>query len=188
MSICPVCGCKTDELDFVDAKIGETSCRTCSFCEKQLKNFSGESEATEAQLRWLDAVIGKDVADRSADVAASLKALRSKSAPPVQAAPVQPAAFTQPQAQQFGAFAPPQYAAFQAPAAPQSEDAARVEKLEKRIESLENELRSMKRRQLIKSILEIGIPIILMLLILIVFFSSGLYDSLKMLFTDFMSY
>ena len=29
MSVCPVCGCKTDELDFVDAKLGGNDVRVC---------------------------------------------------------------------------------------------------------------------------------------------------------------
>ena len=39
MSVCPVCGCKTDELDFVLCTIEKNEEMVCSFCEKQIKKF-----------------------------------------------------------------------------------------------------------------------------------------------------
>ncbi len=181
MSICPVCGCRTDELDFVDASINGTQCRTCSFCEKQLKNFGTEAAPTEAQLRWLDAVINKEVPERSGDVADALGAIKARffapAAPTAQGAPA-----VQPMPAYNGGFAPPQAKATQT-AGSESE---RITVLEKRITFLENELKRMKRTVMIKSILEITIPIILGIIILIIFFSSGLFDSLTSLYNDFM--
>ena len=39
MAVCPICGCKTDELDFVEKMIGTVNCKACSFCSRQLNVF-----------------------------------------------------------------------------------------------------------------------------------------------------
>ena len=180
MSICPVCGCRTEELDFVDAAINGTACRTCSFCEKQLKNFSADAQPGEAQLRWLDAVVNKEVPERSAELVSALGELKARFTAP--AAPVPPQQAPQRQAYS-GGFAPAQSRAAQ----PQGNEDERITVLEKRITFLENELKRMKRTAMIKSILEITIPIILGIIILIIFFSSGLFDSLTSLYGEFMA-
>ena len=180
MSICPVCGCRTEELDFVDAAINGTQCRTCSFCEKQLKNFGADAQPTEAQLRWLDAVVNKEVPERSAELVSALGGLKSRFI----AAPAQPVPQAAPQKPVYnGGFAPARANQVQ----PQSSEDERITVLEKRITFLENELKRMKRTAMIKSILEITIPIILGILILIIFFSSGLFDSLTSLYGEFMA-
>lgn len=182
MSICPVCGCRTEELDFVDASINGTQCRTCSFCEKQLKNFSADAQPGEAQLRWLDAVINKEVPERSGDVADALGAIKARFFAPAAPAEFMPQAAPHKPAYN-GGFAPSQAKAAQA----QGSESERIAVLEKRITSLENELKRMKRTAMIKSILEITIPIILGIIILIIFFSSGLFDSLTSLYGEFMA-
>ncbi len=180
MSICPVCGCRTDELDFVDASINGTQCRTCSFCEKQLKNFDGDAQPTEAQLRWLDAVITKEVPERSPEVVTALGGLKLR----FFAAPAETMHQPVPQKPVYnGGFAP----ARANQAQPQGSENERITVLEKRITFLENELKRMKRTAMIKSILEITIPIILGIIILIIFFSSGLFDSLTSLYGEFMA-
>lgn len=180
MSICPVCGCRTEELDFVDAAINGTACRTCSFCEKQLKNFGADAQPTEAQLRWLDAVINKEVPERSAELVSALGELKSH----FTAAPVQSVPQTAPQKPVYnGGFAPAQSRAAQ----PQGNEDERITVLEKRINFLENELKRMKRTAMIKSILEITIPIILGIIILIIFFSSGFFDWFTSLYGEFMA-
>ena len=78
MAVCPICGCKTDELDFVERKITDTDCKVCSFCNRQLNVFDTVDEPTEAQLRWLVAVIGKDVPERADTILAALKSIRSR--------------------------------------------------------------------------------------------------------------
>lgn len=177
MSICPVCGCRTEELDFVDAAINGTHCRACSFCEKQLKNFVGDVQPTEAQLRWLDAVINKEVSERGAEVAKALDALKANFNADVDAE-------SEPHKQAYDdGFAPSKAKNTKT----QGGDGERVAALEKRITALENELKRMKRVAMIKSILEITIPIILGILILIIFFSSGLFDSLTSLYGEFMA-
>ena len=61
MAICPVCGCKTDELDFVLGTIGGWSGNICSFCQKQVKGIDAEKGLTQAQFRWVSAALSKDV-------------------------------------------------------------------------------------------------------------------------------
>ena len=52
MGVCPVCNCKTDELDFTSYAIGGKEYKICSFCQRQLKGFDNkDTEPTEAQLK-----------------------------------------------------------------------------------------------------------------------------------------
>ena len=53
MAVCPICGCKTEEIDFVTKKMNDIECKVCSFCNRQLSIFDGLDKPTEAQLRWL---------------------------------------------------------------------------------------------------------------------------------------
>ena len=189
MSVCPVCGCKTDELDFSEYKLGENTVKICSFCGKQLGNIETK-EVGEPQLRWLDAVIAKDVPDRSAEILQSLETIRSRF-------PMNSDAPANESNQQFNRQ--PQKTNLQKNAVSQNggmSQSARsnpqtnydVASLEARVKKLEAELARMKKAQFIKTVLEIVIPIILFLLILIIFFSSGLYDGLKGIAGDFQSY
>ncbi len=179
MSVCPVCGCKTDELDFVDAKLGGSDVRVCSFCEKQLKALGGDAP-TAAQLHWMDAVLAKDVPERPQEIANALRTERARfpslepPAPPVPVptAPAAPAGFTAP--------APSRPLTYAAPAAAPSAPANA--ELQKRVEALENELKALKRKMLIQKIIELGLPVVLLLIIIIVFFASGLFDRLQQFF------
>jgi hypothetical protein len=65
-------------LDFISRVVGAVEEKVCSFCDRQLKNLEGAGEPTEAQLRWLDAVIQKEVPVRSAGVLTALKAMNGK--------------------------------------------------------------------------------------------------------------
>lgn len=174
MAVCPVCGCKTDALDFVLGKVGSWSGDICSFCEKQIKGIDAQEGLAEAQLRWVNAALSKDV-QRDEELFEELKSLAGATLT------VQP-----PQQYPIEAY----YSAGQsAPVAKsvageQANDEV-IRQLEKRIEQLEKQLRIMKRSALIKTILEIGIPVILGIIILIVFFSSGLFDSLAGLYNEF---
>lgn len=174
MAVCPVCGCKTDDLDFVKGKIAECEADVCSFCNKQLKGFEGITEASEAQARWLGAVLDKEVPDRSEDVLNALRGMGAEFlAEKAEPAPVKAAT------QQNGGFMPTTV-----PVAIDDKDRA-IAQLTERLEGLEKQLRVMKRSMLIKSIIEICVPIILGILILIVFFASGLYDTLASLYSNF---
>ena len=166
MGSCPVCGCKTDELDFVVTKVGEKEEKVCSFCHRQLSTIKANTAPTEAQLRWLDAVIAKDVAQRDENVLLSLKSLRSSL---VIEEPVEMAA-------------PKPYNATEKKISAKAEaadDNQQIALLQKRVSALESEIRAMKRRQMIKTLIELGLPAVLFILILIVVLSSGMLDSFK---------
>jgi hypothetical protein len=177
MAVCPVCGCKTDALDFVQGTVGSWSGDICSFCEKQVKGIDAEKGLTEAQLRWVNAALSKEVV-RDEALLNSLKAW-------LECAPKMPeVSNAQPS---VGAYSSVNQStpAYVPVAGGQTDDAA-IRQLLQRIESLEQQLRVMKRTALIKTILEICVPIILGIIILIVFFSSGLFDSLSGLYNEFM--
>ena len=169
MAVCPICGCKTDELDFVQRKLSDVDCRVCSFCHRQLNVFDTVNEPTEAQLRGLVAVIGKDVPEREDAVSDALKGIRCRfpetvleqSAPPVQ--------------QKINVVQ-------QASSKMNKADDDLIAELQKRITALENEIRAMKRKQMIKTIVELGAPFALLLILVIVFLSSGIIDDIKAIF------
>ncbi len=170
MAVCEICGCKTEELDFVVGSLNGKEKKMCSFCHKQLKAI-GE-KATEPQLRWLNAVISKDVSQRSSETASELKEYFEKLG-----------------GSEISAQAPIEkvYKA-QAEKQPVVLDADKdklILELVTRVEKLENTLLLMKRKQIIKTIIEIVVPIILGIIILIVFFSSGLFDTLSDLYSSF---
>lgn len=169
MAICPICGCKTDELDFVERKICTTDGKVCSFCSRQLNAFDSTKEPTEAQLRWLTAVIEKDVPEREDNISGALKEIRSRYAETeiIQAdAPVQQKADV----------------AQQGFAKKNNADQALIVELQNRVQALENEIRTMKRKQMIKTIIELGAPFVLLIALIIVFLSSGIMDNLKTIF------
>ncbi len=78
MSICPVCGCKTDDIDFVDCVIEGNSEKVCSFCDKQLLAFLPGKEPGVAQIRWLDSCVSKDYEGKRDDVTSALKAIKAR--------------------------------------------------------------------------------------------------------------
>lgn len=181
MAVCPVCGCKTDALDFVDSKIGSLDKSVCSFCHKQLNALSSSS-AGEAQLNWLKAVLNKDVPEREPEVLSALKdllALHGGSVEPAQQAGAAP--YSAP------ANTPAKTKVYKANSGEVTEgDQPNVAELTERVEKLEKELRLMKRSMLIKTICEIALPIIMGIIILIVFFSSDFYGKMSYMFKSFM--
>lgn len=173
MAVCPICGCKTEELDFVERKITDVDCRVCSFCNRQLNVFDATQDPTEAQLRWLDAVIGKDVPERDEAVLNAIKAIRSSFAEKE----VAQASFSAPQK----ITAVPQGTSAKKTKSDYDADAV-INELQNRVSALENELRNMKRKQMIKTIIELGAPFVLMILLIIVVLSSGVIDNFKAIF------
>lgn len=169
MAVCPICGCKTDELDFIERKLNNADCKVCSFCNRQLNVFDTADEPTEAQLRWLVAVIGKDVPERAEAISIALKGIYSRfseSEPGQLAAPVQPV--------QQKINVVQQGSVKQA-----SKEDDLITELQNRITALENEMRTMKRKQVIKTIIELGAPFVLLIILIIVFLSSGIMDNFK---------
>lgn len=188
MGCCPVCGCKTNDLDFVSRAIGGKDVDVCSFCHRQLSGFEGEAAPTEAQIRWLDAVLSKEVPSRDEAILKNLCGLKAQFAPEEKAAPSSVAPVSAPVAKVPASAAPASAAAPRAVAVKGGENS--VEALTKRVAALEAELRSMKRRQMIKTIIELGLPFIMLLLLIIIFFASGLADGISqfmdILESDFM--
>lgn len=183
MGVCPVCGCKTDELDFVAYSIGGSEEKVCSFCEKQLKAFDSGA-VTKAHLRWLEAVCEKQVPERSGEIVKYLDEIKEKNIRPEEAAvkSSQPAP-VQPENRQKTSAAPVQQYAFPEDAAAAQTAAPGTAELEARIAALEKKVDRMKKTQLIRNALEIILPIMLFLLIILVFFASGTYEKLKELFS-----
>ncbi len=170
MAVCQICGCKTDDLDFVECRIGTLDKKVCSFCHRQLKSL-GNDEINSSQLKWLSAVVEKDVPDREADVHTALREIMNKygaqAQEPLQSAEVK--------------YYPPA----RGKCADGSANESTIQELAERVEKLEKQLVAMKRAYLIKTVCEIAIPIILGIIILIVFFSSGFYNTIADLYRSF---
>lgn len=171
MAVCQICGCKTEELDFVDVHIGELDKRACSFCARQLKNLGSET-VSDAQLKWLKAAVQKEVPEREGDVLDALNAMLEKfggeaeiSAPSGTVSEVK------------------YYPAQSSKRISESDVDKEIARLTARVDKLEKTIIAMKRSQLIRLVCEVAIPVILGIAILIVFFSSGLYDRLAGLMT-----
>lgn len=172
MAVCPVCGCKTEELDFVERKIIGEDCRVCSFCDRQLNVFDSFSEPTEAQIRWLDAVIEKEVSQRDDKVLSALKSIRSRFPEKDVTKPAAP--------EQSPKNIVHQNTTQRNPEQYKEDDV--ITELQNRVTALENELRAMKRKQMIKTIVELGAPFVLLILLIIIVLKSGLIENMKSIF------
>ncbi len=162
MAVCPVCGCKTDELDFVKGSVNGVEKDVCSFCDRQLKTFSAD-EVNSSAVRWLTNVLSKDV-QRDEETSKALKELYLK----------------------HGGNAEPDGMAKNANAVVQQRPPSKISasdfddkdkviaQLVKRVEKLEKDLVQMKRKQMIKTIIELGVPVVMLILLIIIFFASGL--------------
>ncbi len=177
MGICPVCNCKTDELDFTEYGLGGKNYKICSFCQRQLKGFENVGATpTEAQLKWLSAVIAKEAPGRDEALKAELEKINARYSPNVAVEGTSQATVMNTPKAYGGATAPPVKKQAQAPVVSDNEI---IRQLQQRVEGLEAEIRMMKRKQMIKNIIELGAPFVMLILLLIVFFASGLYDSVK---------
>ncbi len=175
MAVCPVCGCKTEEIDFVERKLQEKDCKVCSFCDRQLKVFDSDAEPSGAQLKWLDAIISKEVSDRDEVLFTILKNIRSKYPETQTQQPVD--------AQQKNSSVQKSERNKKSVLSDDDfDDNQLIKDLQKRISALEAEIRMMKRKQMIKTVVELGVPVALFLLLIIIFVSSGLLENLKTIF------
>ena len=163
MAVCKVCGCKTEDIDFVTVDLGE-EVKVCSFCEKQISNIKNTEELTKAQCRWLKSALEKDVAERDSCITDFLQSKYGSDVPKAEAvATAIPYANTnKPTGQKRGKYS--------------ADGSSEVEELKRRVTALENELKQIKRKNLIKLVVELGVPVVLLIIILIVFFAGGLYD------------
>ncbi len=167
MALCPICGCKTDELDFVADKIAGSEVKMCSFCQRQIHAFDEGKEPGDGHIRWLSSVADKEVSDRAEvinDYLAELKdsfvteEIAESVVTPKSVAPVKRSA--------------------------DATDPSYAELLD-RVEALEYALKDLKKKARIKTILEICIPIMLGIVLLLIFLSSDLFDSLSQLYNFF---
>lgn len=169
MAVCPLCGCKTDELDFVLCKIEDTEARVCSFCDKQIKKINIDEEIAVAQLRWLESIVSKDVL-REQNVVSAINSLKAKYLPESEAQPV---------IQATGNQIADLKKDVKIPTATNGNVTISVEqynKLVERLDNLETSFNKYKKAQLIKMIIELGVPVIMVIILLIILLSSGLFD------------
>jgi len=176
MAVCPLCGCKTDELDFVLCKIENTEAKVCSFCDKQIKKIDTDENIASAQLRWLESIASKDI-EREKDITDAIDSLKSKYLKDSEKEEV-PATM----GNQFAEIRnelPPVMANGTVNISPEQ-----FNNLVKRLEKLENSFAKYQKAQLIKMIIELGVPVVLVIVILIVLLSTGVFDMLSNL-SDF---
>ncbi len=172
MAICPVCGCKTDELDFVKGSVNGVETDVCSFCDRQLKAFSAE-DVNPSAIRWLQNVLGKEV-ERDESTLDALKALYEKYEG---ASAASPQAASSPKAN-----AAPKAAGAKISAEDFDDKDRVISQLVKRVEKLEKDLVQMKRKQMIKTIIELGLPFVMLIVLVIIVLSSGLFDNIGAIF------
>lgn len=180
MSVCPVCGCKTDELDFVLCTIEKNEEMVCSFCEKQIKKLYSDPTPATAQVRWLSSVLEKEVPSRPQNISVALNDMKNKFAlesnETVSAGAIE---------SQFGSIRRDVNAQQTLSNGSPGISVDQYNNLLKRLEKLEGDFSKYKKSQLIKMIIELGLPVVMLILLAIVFFASGLYDSLSMLTSMF---
>lgn len=191
--ICPVCGCKTDELDFTEYRFGTKEERICSYCKKQLDPLGAGSSAwvTDAQLRWLNGVLQKEVPGRKSGITRYLTELYGSIAPPDEAEEGLQAV---PAEEEIPSVAPRgtgRTAPYRTPRM-KSDDGdtenVTIEQLSQRLTALEKDYRHYRKMMRIYAGLEVAIPILLIIIILIIFFKSGLYGNLKGLFNMYQDF
>ncbi len=171
MAVCPLCGCKTDELDFVLCKIENTEAKVCSFCDKQIKKIDTDENIASAQLRWLESIASKDI-EREKDITDAIDSLKSKYLKENEKEEVFAA-----MGNQFAEVRrdlPPVMANGTVNISPEQ-----FNNLVKRLEKLEDSFAKYKKAQLIKMIIELGVPVVLVIVILIVLLSTGFFDILS---------
>lgn len=176
MAVCPVCGCKTDELDFVLCKIEDTEVKVCSFCDKQIKKINTDEVTAPAQVRWLESVVSKDI-EREPGVREAIDSLKRKYLPEAEEKAEAPATIANQVAEiKREINVSPSQAGGSA-----NISVEQYNSLVKRLEKLEGSFNKYKKAQLIKMIIELSVPVIMVFALLIIFFSSGLYDLLSTL-------
>lgn len=172
MAVCPLCGCKTDELDFVLCKIEGTEAKVCSFCDKQIKKIDADENIATAQLRWLESIVSKDI-EREKNIADAVNSLKSKY-------------IGENETEEEPAVKGNQFAEIKKEIiTPQSKAGGtanisqeQYNNLVKRLEKLEASFAKYKKAQLVKLVLELGLPVVMVIVILIILLSSGLFDML----------
>lgn len=173
---CPICGCKTEELDFVEINTESGVISVCDYCGKQISvlkaadmNDADSIEKIKPKLRWLDAAIEKQTENRCEACEKSLQELRGKF----------PAGVIETTEQADGGQSIYTKSPIMDTTATSEADKNRIIQLEKRIESLEAEFHNHKRMSIIMSIAEFVVPAIILSIIAMVFFKSDLWADLS---------
>lgn len=173
MAVCPLCGCKTDELDFVLCKVENTEAKVCSFCDKQIKKIDADENIATAQLRWLESIVSKDIV-RDKNISDAINSLKSKYIVESEAQD-SPATIGNEFAEIKKEVSKPQAKTSGTP----NISVEQYNNLVKRLEKLEDSFAKYKKAQLVKMIIELGLPVIMVIIILIILLSSGLFDMLS---------
>lgn len=180
MSVCPVCGCKTDELDFVLCTIEKNEEMVCSFCEKQIKKLYSDPTPATAQVRWLSSVLEKEVPSRPQNISVALNDMKNKFA-----SESQETVSVEAIESQFNSIRRDVNTQQNLSNGSPSISVDQYNNLLKRLEKLEGDFSKYKKSQLIKMVIELGLPVVMAIIIAIVFFASGLYDSLSSIMSMF---
>jgi hypothetical protein len=148
----------------------------CSFCEKQIKKLYSDETPSTAQVRWLSSVLEKEVPSRPQNISVALNAMKSKFAPETNEA-VSTGAIES----QFNSIRRDVNVPSNLSSGAPSISVDQYNNLLKRLEKLEGDFSKYKKSQLIKMVIELGLPVVLVIVLAIIFFASGLYESLSQL-------
>ncbi len=159
---CALCGNHTAQMDLAEIAFEGLKVRACPYCRKQLEQTLKNPAENDAWLRSILSVDTKGV--RSEAVTAALTRIcyqnsipRPQTPRPAQAVP----AAVSPKAQTaFGGAA------------------AQIAALEERVESLETQLKKLRRRMLISKILGAVIPVLVVCILAIVLVRSSYFQNI----------
>ena len=153
-SRCAICGNRTEDMDLATVEFEGVSVKACPYCRKQLSQFLQDPARNAA---WLSGVLRVDEKHtRTPEATAALTRL----------------------AYQNDIARPAPVNAETPPAKPAVTATKNAEPLEERVDKLEKQLKSLKRRLLISKILEIVVPLVLVLVLLVILLRSGALQSI----------
>lgn len=153
-SRCAICGNRTEDMDLATVEFEGVSVKACPYCRKQLSQFLQDPARNAA---WLSGVLRVDEKHtRTPEATAALTRL----------------------AYQNDIARPAPANAETSPEKPAVTATKNAEPLEERVDKLEKQLKSLKRRLLISKILEIVVPLVLVLVLLVILLRSGALQSI----------
>lgn len=153
-SRCAICGNRTEDMDLATVEFEGVSVKACPYCRKQLSQFLQDPARNAAWLSGVLRVDEKHTRTPEATAALTRLAYQNDIARPAQANAETP------------------------PAKPAVTATKNAEPLEERVDKLEKQLKSLKRRLLISKILEIVVPLVLVLVLLVILLRSGALQSI----------
>lgn len=153
-SRCAICGNRTEDMDLATVEFEGVSVKACPYCRKQLSQFLQDPARNAAWLSGVLRVDEKHTRTPEATAALTRLAYQNDIARPAAANAETP------------------------PAKPAVTATKNAEPLEERVDKLEKQLKSLKRRLLISKILEIVVPLVLVLVLLVILLRSGALQSI----------